>query len=150
MSLSSFSKSSKMPKSLAFSALLGLLLIGSIVLTPRSKAGKQSLHSSLSRAKRTRPEFVPGEALVRFKSDRAFEGATYMSVPNDQVQPKIDGIQGAAVQEQILVRVDRFDGSDLVDGLRLAHAADAAKAIAALKARDDVLYAEPNYIVYPV
>src|SRR5207253_10754780 len=51
-------------------------------------------------------------------------------------------------QEQIAVQVARFEGSDIVDGLRLAHVepAQTMNAIAALNARDDVLYAEPNYI----
>jgi len=38
----------------------------------------------------------------------------------------------------------------MVDGLRIAHAADTGKAIAALRARDDVIYAEPNYIVHAI
>ena len=50
----------------------------------------------------------------------------------------------------MLVQVEIFAGSDIVEGLRLARTApgDTLKAIAALNARDDVLYAEPNYILH--
>ena len=55
-----------------------------------------------------------------------------------------------AAVEEVLVQVERFEGSDLVDGLRMVHTApdDTLKAVAALSARDDVLYAEPNYILH--
>jgi subtilisin family serine protease len=103
--------------------------------------------------KRTRPAFVPGDVLLRFKKDRAFEGAAFLAVPDDSAaaQGRNQTSQSASIavpQEQILAQVDRFEGSDLIDGLRIARVApqDTAKAIAALKARDDVLYAEPNYI----
>ena len=50
--------------------------------------------------------------------------------------------------QPIAVQLERFAGSDLVGGLRVARMApdETLKAVAALKARDDVLYAEPNYI----
>jgi subtilisin family serine protease len=48
------------------------------------------------------------------------------------------------------VSIERFEGSSIVEGLRLARsaAADTLKLVAALNARDDVLYAEPNYILH--
>ncbi len=141
----------KVPKSFAFIALLGLLLIAAVAFVPNSNAGlTASQNGGGPGSKRSRPEFVPGEALVRFKSGRAFEGSAYLPVPTELAQQKIDGIQGAAATEQILVQVDRFGGSDLVDGLRIAHAADTGKVIAALRARDDVEYAEPNYIRHAI
>jgi subtilisin family serine protease len=150
MSLSSPSHR-KVPKSLAFIALLGLLLIAAVAFAPNSRAGLPAFQNGGdSGSKRRRPEFVPGEALVRFKSGRAFEGSTYMPVPSEGAQPRFGENQSLVGQEEILVQVDRFGGSDLVDGLRIAHAADAGKAIAALRARDDVEYAEPNYIRHPM
>src|SRR6059058_4488860 len=111
----SLSSDRKVPKSFAFIALLGLLLIAAVAFVPNSSAGLPAFQNGGgSGSKRSRPEFVPGEVLVRFKSDRAFEGSMYMPVPNEVVQQRISGIQGAAAQEQILVQVDRFDGSDLV------------------------------------
>src|SRR5260370_29792900 len=151
MPLSSFSEGRKVPKSLAFIALLGLLLIAAVAFVPNSSAGFPAFHNGgSSGSKRSRPEFVPGEALVRFKSDRAFEGSRYMPVPSEGAPQRFAENQSLVGQEEILVQVDRFDGSDLVDGLRIAHAADTGKAIAALRARDDVEYAEPNYIRHPI
>src|SRR5438876_4167756 len=141
----------KVPKSFAFIALLGLLLIAAVAFAPNSSAGLPAFQNGAgSGSKRSRPEFVPGEALVRFKSGRAFEGSTYMPVPSEGAQQRFGENQSTVGQEEILVQVDRFDGSDLVDGLRIAHAADTGKAIAALRARDDVEYAEPNYIVHAI
>src|SRR5260370_39203158 len=82
--------------------------------------------------------------------DRALEAARYMPVPSEGAPKRFAENQSLVGQEEMLVQVDRFDGSDLVDGLRIAHAADTGKAIAALRARDDVEYAEPNYIRHPI
>src|SRR6202521_2166855 len=63
----------KVAKSLAFIALLGLLLIAAVALVPNSSAGLPAVQKGGgSESERRRPEFVPGEALVRFKSGRAF------------------------------------------------------------------------------
>ncbi|HSP64005.1 MAG TPA: S8 family serine peptidase, partial [Pyrinomonadaceae bacterium] len=149
MRLSLLSDSRKVPTAWAFIALLGLLLIAAVAFTPNSRAGHSAIQAANGGgSKRSRPEFVPGEALVRFKSGRALEGSTYMPVPGEGAAKRFGEIQSAVGQEEILVQVDRFAGSDMVDGLRIAHAADAGKAIAALRARDDVIYAEPNYIVH--
>jgi subtilisin family serine protease len=95
--------------------------------------------------KRRRPEFVAGEALVRFKPGRAFEGGTSVRLARKDVSATPFASQDG---QQMPVKVDRFAGSDLVNGLRLARmAADQTlETIAALNSRDDVLYAEPNYI----
>src|SRR2546425_4181390 len=130
--------------------------ITSILLAPQSVATSQTsvpqYQNNQPRAgeKRGRPEFVSGEALVRFKRGRAFEGAARLPVPNDDASSLAAGKAAdlAQSQEHVLVSIDRFEGSEIVDGLRLARMApdDTAKAIAALRARDDVLYAEPNYL----
>jgi subtilisin family serine protease len=84
------------------------------------------------------PEFVPGEMLVRYRSEavarREEAAATPLRV--------IDG--------QIPLSVERFNGSDIIEGLRLAHVQsdNTLAAIEAMKLNPDVLYAEPNYIVY--
>ncbi|MGH9941250.1 MAG: S8 family serine peptidase [Pyrinomonadaceae bacterium] len=83
-------------------------------------------------------EFVPGQVLVRFRTDTAAKRA--------EIAPAaLRAIDG----EELSVRVSRFGGSDLIKGLRLAQV-DADKtleAVAALAARPDVLYAEPDYLV---
>ncbi|MDX6405868.1 MAG: hypothetical protein QOH70_3323 [Blastocatellia bacterium] len=133
-----------------------LLLAASILFAPRSEA----IHSGPSQAqaetsqKRHRPEFVPGEVLVRFKQGRAFEGPAMIAVPSNdvalQAQQETSSRALAMSNEEIPIRLDRFDGSDLVEGLRLARMStdDTLKAVAALQSRDDVLYAEPNYILH--
>ncbi len=158
MQLIYFPCSRLISKPLVFNCLLLALLASAILFAPQSAATRQAIPASgqetqaAARQKRQRPEFVPGEALVRFKQNRAFEGAASLPVPNDdallQSQDKSSAL--AQAQEQVFVNVDRFEGSDIVDGLRLARMApdDTMKGIAALQARDDVLYAEPNYIVH--
>jgi hypothetical protein len=151
---------SKRPfKPLGFVFIVLGFLGAAVLFAPRSGATPQAVSTSLENqsvasGKRRRPEFVPGEALVRFKKNRAFEGATYVVLPNNEAPIQAFQRSGSAplagIQEQIPVNVDRFEGSDLVDGLRIARMAqdDTLKAIAALRGRDDVLYAEPNYIVH--
>src|SRR5260221_7709100 len=98
-------------KSLAFVALLGLLLIAAVVFVPDSSAGLPAFQNGgASGSKRSRPEFVPGEALVRFKSGHALEGSMYMPVPSDGGQQRSGENQSMVSPEEILVRIDRFDG----------------------------------------
>jgi subtilisin family serine protease len=144
---------------LALGLLILALLLAAILFVPGSRATRQTPaassaeNQSANGGKRRRPEFVPGEALVRFKKDRAFEGVTQVAVPDQETPGEArqrSGPQGlAATPEQIPVSVERFEGSDLVDGLRLVRMApaDTGRALAALAARDDVIYAAPNYIL---
>src|SRR6266567_1727488 len=159
MSENSFTKSRIVSKRLVLAGLIFTLLVIAIALAPGSYARRQAQTPAASQTgpaivqKRRRPEFVPGDVLVRFKSGRAFEGAVNVAAPDSDVSPQIpnSGRPGLALpQGEIPVTVERFDGSNLVEGLRLAHVApeDTLRAVAALKARDDVLYAEPNYLLY--
>jgi subtilisin family serine protease len=156
---SGFISSRLASKPISFAFLVLAFLCAAILFAPRSEATRQARstnadNQSVGSGKRRRPEFVPGEALVRFKKGRAFEGAQYLAVPSNdasgQAFQKTDSRAVVASTEQVLVNVDRFEGSDLVDGLRMARTApeNTIKAVAALQARDDVLYAEPNYIVH--
>lgn len=83
-------------------------------------------------------EFVPGEILVRFREDAPAAKAT-----RSEVQLRVDGRQVVVQLEYLAPR------TELVKGLRLARvsAADTMLAIEQLRARPDVLYAEPNYIL---
>jgi subtilisin family serine protease len=133
-------------KPLVFGGLLFTMVFALIAFAPGSGAihpNPRPQTQTVSSEKRRRPEFVPGDVLVRFRKDRAFEGTTYVTVPGER-----PGETLAAPPERVVLKVERFDGSNIVDGLRFAHVApeQTMKAIEALNARDDVLYAEPNYI----
>ncbi len=126
-------------KRLAFTLLagLGLLLIFATLLPSRSRAKQQQPSGSRS-TKGTRPPFVPGEVLVRFRSEPAAQrktGTMMMSA------------RGGA---EFSARVEHFDGSDLVQGLRIVRVdpENTLNAVAALRSQPDVLYAEPNYILH--
>jgi subtilisin family serine protease len=81
-------------------------------------------------------EFVPGEVLVRFRTDAAAKSAEASPM---SLQREVDGGE---------VSFQRFEGSDMVRGLRLAKVEESRtlEALAELAERPDVLYAEPNYI----
>jgi hypothetical protein len=80
-------------------------------------------------------EFVPGEVLVRFRSETAAKTAEAVALP-------LRAADGGEVS------VEHFGGSETVRGLRLAKVdpARTLEAVTELAARSDVLYAEPNYI----
>jgi hypothetical protein len=80
-------------------------------------------------------EFVPGDVLVRFRTETAAKSAEAVALP----------LRAADGGEVVF---ERFDGSETVRGLRLAKVdpARTLEAVAELAARTDVLYAEPNYI----
>ena len=92
-----------------------------------------------SKAKHHRPESVPGEILVCFREN------TPAAKAGAQLELAVAG--GRA---EIPIAVERLAGIELVRGLRLARvaAADTERAIEELRARPDVIYAEPNYIRY--
>jgi fervidolysin-like protein len=102
-----------------------------------SASGKQLTVFS-TRTKQEKPEFVLGEILVRFRSDATAIKAGARSE-----------IVVAEGSRQVPIHLERLaEGDELVEGLRLARVApeDTDNAIAALRSRPDVIYAEPNFI----
>ena len=128
------SESTRLALAFLFLIILTLLIVAGVPST--SGARLEGTQSGVSR-KNSRPEFVPGEALVRYRSERAAGRQTR------QVMLNVAG-------RQLSVQIERFDGADIVPGLRLARVAaeDTMAAIAALKKQPDVLYAEPNYLLH--
>lgn len=128
------------PIGLVVLSLFILTLFIAVAAPPGSKATQETAPQSAAGQKRSRPEFVPGEALVRYRSERAAKLKT-SSIP--QALFAADG-------RQLAITIERLDGSDTVPGLRLAHVAaqDTMAAIAALNKQADVLYAEPNYLLH--
>jgi subtilisin family serine protease len=135
-----------MPKSIrvliSFSICVGVLIFASVFFAFRSGAQLPSPQESTTSQQSTAPAkqrmpFVPGEILVRYRSD-AQPGSNALST-------HIAADDGTVVP----VRVERFKGSELIDGLRLVRVApaDTLKAVAAMRRLPQVLYAEPNYIL---
>ncbi|MCA1818134.1 MAG: S8 family serine peptidase, partial [Acidobacteria bacterium] len=94
-------------------------------------------------------EFGPGRVLVRFRDEAA--ASAVETVPSRGADGSVGGralVLDAADGAQIGARVERFAGSDIVPGLRLAYVAEAQTlaAIGAFKSRPDVLYAEPDFV----
>ena len=113
----------------------GTLSLGLIVPLFRSQAAPQNQNKKNGHMAH---EFVPGEILVRFRDD-----APAAKTTRSALQLSVDGRQVAVQLEHLAPR------TELVQGLRLARvsAADTLLAIEQLRARPDVLYAEPNYIL---
>jgi len=105
-------------------------------LPPTSSATQGNAQSDRGQ-KPSRPQFVPGQVLVRYRSER---------LARQKTSEKLVSSDG----RQLSIQLERFDGADIVPGLRLAHVApeDTMAAIAALKSQPDVLYAEPNYLLH--
>lgn len=122
--------------SLAISFLIVLTIVVVAALPSTSSANRGAASPGIDR-KQSSPEFVPGEVLVRYRSERVAKRQTLQTLVSS------DG-------RQLFIQIERFDGADIVPGLRLAHVApgDTMAAIQALKQQPDVLYAEPNYILY--
>ena len=117
---------------------LGLIVAAILAFPSGSRATLQTRQEPAARKKQRTPRFVPGEVLVRYRDEKvAKEKVGTSSVVSSDV---------GALQ----VRVEQFEGSRLVPGLRMARVAPEAtmEAVAALRKQPDVLYAEPNYILH--
>jgi subtilisin family serine protease len=120
-------------------AVFSSLLIAAVIFFPPSSRARLDVQAAKAGVqKRPRAEYVPGQVLVRYRNEtiaRLQQGAASAI--------SLDG-------HPIAMQVERFEGSDIIPGLRLAHVAaeDTMTAIAALKTQADVLYAEPNYIMH--
>src|ERR1700694_3976868 len=123
----------------------GLSLFVIVVLPPASRATRVVSPERLvpqtgrsANGKRLKSEFVPGHVLVRYKDE----------VTAKRQQKTMIAL--SVTDRSIPIQIERFDPSDMVAGLRLAHVAsgDTMNAIQALKARPDVLYAEPDFIMH--
>ncbi|MBD0326786.1 MAG: hypothetical protein ICV68_10155, partial [Pyrinomonadaceae bacterium] len=101
-----------------------------------SRAALQSSGGSVNRNEKVRADFVPGEILVRFRSRK-------LAKDNEQNARTLYN-KGRVIS----INIERVEGSELVEGLRLARVApeETLQAVAALNEQADVLYAEPNYV----
>ena len=97
----------------------------------RARAGKSAAAGA---------DFVPGHVLVRFRSEAA---ARRTETPRTG-----RALMLASADTEIAAHVERFEGSDLVRGLRLVYVdpSETLAAVEAFKSLPEVLYAEPDYV----
>ena len=124
---------------LSLSICLGLVVLATSFPTassgaralPPQAAKSQPPYKGLQRA------YVPGEVLVRYRSESLAKGRSGSS--------RITALNG----DSLAIEVQRFGGSDVLEGARIAYVPpdETLQAVAALKRQPEVLYAEPNYIL---
>jgi subtilisin family serine protease len=123
-------------------SLILILFASSILPTSQAIVSPQEPADAL----KSRNEFVPGEILVRYKTELLAKQLTsFVGEKGAGIQTVLGG-QGSEIE----VQLERFDGSDIVPGLRLAYVApeETLTAIEALRKDPNVVYAEPNYLLY--
>ena len=117
-------------------ALFSFLFVLAVVVATVPRASNANRVTETTANKRSRPAFVPGEAIVRYNSEAIARSKNSVTV-------NLDG-------RDLNVQIEDFDAAEIVPGLRLAKmsADDTLQAIEALNKQSDVLYAEPNYLLY--
>src|SRR6478735_1565225 len=117
---------------------LGLIIASLLTFPSHSGAKLVPVQETKTTKKPRRQQFVPGEVLVRFRSE-------------SMAAHRTGSLRLTAKTGQLLsMKVENFDGSEILPGLRVVRVneADTMTAIRALRAQPDVLYAEPNYIMH--
>ena len=152
---------------LAVVMLIGVALLLATALSPTSEAtrenetpqGSETPQNSQNPAtplgpgtsgKHSRPAFVPGEVLVRYRTEEAAVLQTTDRGETRQSARQSNSTILSAEGRQISIRIEDFDVARTVPGLRLARVAaeDTLAAIEALRRQPNVVYAEPNYLLY--
>jgi subtilisin family serine protease len=123
--------------SLGLAITLGLFIIAIVIFPSASRAKLEPAQVTKTSKKARRPQFRPGEIIVRYKNEP-------MAVHRTGSQ-RITARDG----QLLSMKVEDFGGANLVPGLRLARVTEGEtlEAVAALRDQADVLYAEPNYIM---
>jgi subtilisin family serine protease len=116
---------------------LALFIVTILTFPSGSRANQEPVQETKPVKKGRRPQFVPGEIIVRYRSESLAVHRTG--------QARITARDSRLMD----IKVENFEGSRLVPGLRVARVSgvDTLKAVAALREQPDVLYAEPNYIM---
>lgn len=120
-----------------------IVLIGASVATRISRATDDSPPEAPAKTRKL--ESVPGEFIVRFKSDANAVLRTTKSISYVESAMAADG-------RQFAMQVERLDsGPELIEGLRLVRVPPdgVGDQLEGLRKRPDVIYAEPNYLRYP-
>ncbi|HEV3469272.1 MAG TPA: S8 family serine peptidase, partial [Pyrinomonadaceae bacterium] len=134
---------SRPPRGTRFLACAAALCLSASLLTALTAHGQdEPLPAETQQPKRRRADYVPGEVLVRFRGESAAAAfAAEKGLGDAPALMRADG--GPAIP----VKVERFEGAEMVAGLRLARVRpeETWEAVSALRSRPDVAYAEPNY-----
>jgi alpha-tubulin suppressor-like RCC1 family protein/subtilisin family serine protease len=125
-------------------AFLALTLVAGWAtnLTHASRAWVQNRGLTTVRDKTRTSEIMPGEILVRFRNDAKAARATTKAGAYSEFVVDDNG-------RTIPIQVESLNpGPEIVEGLRVARvdSRETLKAIEALRARPDVIYAEPNLV----
>jgi len=117
---------------------LGLVVLAWVSFPVGSVAKHQTTQETTVQGKLRRQPFVAGEVLVRYRSESLAR--------NKGASMRIAAVDGTLLP----INIQRFEGSNLIEGLRVVRVApeDTLKAVASLRQQPDVLYAEPNYILH--
>ena len=131
-------KQLRIPCTLLFAVCIVLIIAAAWIFPTPSGAKVEAVQQVKTSRKARRQAFVPGEILVRYRTE-------------SMAKNKTGAMRVTAEDGRLLsLTVQNFDGSKLVPGLRigrLSEGADTLSAVAALRAQPDVLYAEPNYVM---
>lgn len=103
-------------------------------------------------SRRKQPEYVPGEVLVRFREAATPSLKTKAKGATFDVMLQADyADESQAVVGDIAATVENTEGAKIISNLRLARVdeEDTLAAVKRFNRRNDVLYAEPNYLYYP-
>jgi len=122
--------------SIALTAALAYVLQSSGTKASAARAEDGNPPATLSQ-KSKELTYVPGQVLVRFRAEAKAADAE-----------KSELALRDSVGNEIPVRFERPEGLEIVRGLRVAHVGvgETLRAVAMLRARPDVVYAEPNYV----
>lgn len=131
-------KQFRIPVALIFAVCIALIIAAALSFPLSSGAKVGAPQQATTSTKQRRQAFVPGEILVRYRTESMAKNRTGAT--------RITARDGRLFN----LRVEDFEGSTLVPGLRvgrLSEGDDTLAAVAALRLQPDVLYAEPNYIM---
>ncbi|HSB29158.1 MAG TPA: hypothetical protein VLE19_14930, partial [Pyrinomonadaceae bacterium] len=138
MSISFLKNRNRYRVSLGFLVGAALLIVMVLSFPSGSRAKLEPMQQKSVSKKATRPRFVPGEIIVRYRNESTAVHKTGAL--------SVTGRDGRLFS----MKVENFEGSGLVPGLRVARVRQdqTLQAVAALREQPDVLYAEPNYIMH--
>jgi hypothetical protein len=138
MSISFLNNRNRYRVSLGFLMGAALFIVMVSSFPSGSRAKLEPMQEKSVSKKATRPRFVPGEIILRYQNESTAVHKT--------------GTLNVTARDGRLVnmKVENFEGSGLVPGLRVARVSQdqTLQAVAALREQPDVIYAEPNYIMH--